>query len=58
VGWIGVKLEDVRKGVSVFMFNDRGVEKVSVSKVADGKASGKILAAKDFFFYGIRSDTP
>jgi len=43
-----MRLIDVKKGLSVFMFEDRGVEKVSIVKVIDGRVTGRITAAKDF----------
>ena len=43
-----MKLEDVKKGLSVYVFDDRGIEKVEVVKVEDGKVSGKIVSTKDF----------
>ena len=43
-----MRLEDVRKGLSVFVFDDRGTEKVEVVKVEGGKVSGRILSTKDF----------
>jgi hypothetical protein len=43
-----MKLEEVKKGISIYQFEDRGVEKVSIVKILNGKPCGKIVALKDY----------
>lgn len=43
-----MRLENVKKGLSVYVFDDRGTEKVSIVKVIDGKVTGRIVSTKAF----------